>query len=1040
MLRTSCLLFCILVSSFSFFVSNLAAEQASSYAAFAQRILLQIEQQESSKDATCWTTVRMMEQFFTGAPLHTHASLLKIEASKLLIYKLWRKASLAAKTCEVQLAELESTLPSSLKGLSIDFSDPNSMRLNNPREIALLDYHKVTENWRLILSVLYEALAKQGLFSADSFNLKLLSWPSAERLAAAATVLTMRLLEEARLIAEQAGHHAVLPADIRNAYLKLIEQYQLSDRDLQLNMSAQSECARAFSSQSSAPLLVNTRNNINNKIKSLRAWNAPVWGSVAEEENIRKLLSRVAGKPITPKGFKYLLKRLLQTSADLARGELPVEANPLLLTQLSEWKLRDAPDDPKLLSVTWAFNALQHVFPVRTAVNGDVFVVSKPDNLIDSLAAKHDFAETRLIASDLDAVRDTSIHWYVMREVWSKSGALALDPFAAELMAERLSELTLFILKRATEIAEEYQQQLLGISVFENAFQVSFDRTLRLEDDLVWDKTLYDRRSKELKKYAPPLFADMSATSGIARRVCNTDIGYSKDYPLFEMLSEGAQIDLSKPQRVSDIQGSTGSGLAVADVNSDNLPDLFLAGEGCNRLYINQGDYRFKDQSESWGILDKHYDSHHPIFVDIDNDGLLDLFVTHREQPSRLFWQKEKGKFIDWTKASGITTKQGASAATFFDFDNDGLLDLFVGHYGISPPALYGLNAMPNQLYRNLGNGKFLDVSAASGMASRRWALASIAFDHNQDGLLDLFIANDFGFDELFINQGGGKFKNLAKQLRADDRGNGMNASVVDINHDGRFDLYVSVIDMFSKSFSFVLPQPDSLLEFDKRIQKSFFYIDENQLLVTQPDGRFVPQQRQYIEPGNRGWAWSANFFDYENDGDLDFYVANGFIEDSLAQQQANQLFISDARRLYHHTGAQVAAFKGNSRAVAALDLNNSGNSDLVVTNYQAAPVILKNLNKQKNSWIKLRLRGVQSNRNGIGASVRVFVKGQKPQLRQVTAGSHYLSQEDSTLMIGLGKAKSVERLEVLWPGGKKQIIKGPLAAGKTHLVSESTG
>ena len=271
-----------------------------------------------------------------------------------------------------------------------------------------------------------------------------------------------------------------------------------------------------------------------------------------------------------------------------------------------------------------------------------------------------------------------------------------------------------------------------------------------------------------------------------------------------------------------------------------------------------------------------------------------------------------------------------------------------------------------------------------------------------------------------------------------------MTVSLADVNYDGEWDVYVSVVDMFSKKIRNVFPQPDTVLQLDERIIGSSFYISGNKLFVR--DGAaFTPKEADYFEPGDRGWSWSANFFDYENDGDEDMYLANGWTEFGFNWYSHNQFFVRDGDSYYQYphieprqdSGGSPESFFGSSRSAVSVDLTNSGRMDLIVGEYVDPPRVFRNLHESENHWLKVRLRGIKNNHFGVGSTVRVFRSEGPAQMRMVSAGSNYLSQEDSTLTFGLGEANSVDRIEITWPGGRKQRVSGPLEVDRLYTIPE---
>jgi hypothetical protein len=651
-------------------------------------------------------------------------------------------------------------------------------------------------------------------------------------------------------------------------------------------------------------------------------------------------------------------------------------------------------------------------------------------NIIKEEGARSEIEEQRidLFAPSLDATRDSGIHWLALKSVLDGNDNYAITPFAAELLTEIVSEYALFLLKGSVQLAQGTEQE-----------KVTADIVRRLPWKYPLGRFFPDPEREKTGKGGP----DAKVGEAIQAR-------YTR--PLFRERRELSKWSASCTEGRDGFQGFMGSGLAVGDIDEDGRPDLFVAGDGCNRLLKNQGNYRFVDVSEAWGIGELDGTSRHPVFADINGDGRLDLLVTQSDVPSKIFIQRE-GRFTDATDAYGLKTGEGAHNAHFFDYDRDGDLDLFIGHYGPSVddtavPSLDGRNGYPNQLWRNEAGQKFVDVSEKAGVASTAWTLASAAVDIDQDGWLDFWLANDFGRDQVFRNRGDGGFEEIAQKLRVDDRGSGMNVSVLDVNHDGRPDVFISMIEMFSKTLRFILPHETTTFEVNDRILNSTYFMSGNKLFTSSDEGGFVNDTPSRLHPKRMGWAWGTAFFDYDNDGDDDAYLVNGWIEKSAFFEQRNQFMVNEGGKFYPMSPGlteKVAAerkypesYQGSSRADATVDLAGTGKQDLVITDYERGLFILPNNYPGLGNWIRVRLEGNAKNRFGVGAAVRVHAAGVAPLYRMANAGGEYLAQSQLPLHFGLGKAAQVERIVVRWPSGKETIEQGPIKPGQTVTVREA--
>ena len=497
-----------------------------------------------------------------------------------------------------------------------------------------------------------------------------------------------------------------------------------------------------------------------------------------------------------------------------------------------------------------------------------------------------------------------------------------------------------------------------------------------------------------------------------------------------------------------DIQRVMGSGVATGDIDADGDADLFFTGPNLHRLYINDGKAKFVDATEAWGVTGSGVDGRGTLMVDFDGDGDLDLWVTHSHSDSQLF-SNEGGKFMDVVSSLGLKTGRGAHVGSWFDYDGDGDLDLYLGYYGSSEcnkgeckgrnlPSLDGRNGTPNQLWRNDG-ATFTEIGAAAGVADEGWTLAVSAFDYDNDGDLDLYLANDFGANPLLQNDGKGNFVDVAAAVGAADRGSGMNVSFSDLDGSGTFDLFVSNIDMFSKTIKVVFPEDESVVALDDRVQRAFQYLSGNKLYSVERDEakqiRFASVEGAWFEPGDRGWGWAAPFFDYEGDGDEDLYLANGWIPGSPANDQKNQMFVREGNTFYMAPPASPEAFAGNSRAVAVLDADGDGDLDLAVAGFEQPPRLLANVQKAGQGFVGLRLRGAGKNTGSIGATVELSAKGLATQRRLVTCGLGYLGQDDGVVRFGIGAARTADVI-VTWPDGSTKKVAG-LAPGAIHEIAQ---
>jgi len=512
---------------------------------------------------------------------------------------------------------------------------------------------------------------------------------------------------------------------------------------------------------------------------------------------------------------------------------------------------------------------------------------------------------------------------------------------------------------------------------------------------------------------------------------------------------------------------STGASVAVADFDRDGWQDFYLtnsAENSQNRLYRNTGDGRFTDVAGQLGVAEVNRAgtgvSMGAVWGDYDNDGYEDLFVYKYGRP--LLFHNEGGKgFVEVGERAGLPAWVNANSATWLDFDRDGRLDLFVAGYWrdevnlwrlettrIMPESFeYANNGGRKYLLRNTGTGAFQDVTAAMGITSRRWTLAVAAADLRGTGYPDLFFANDYGVSELYANDGGRRFVDVAESTGVGRTPkSGMNASFGDIFNDGRLSIYKANIS-----------EPGVLVQ-------------GNDLWVPKTaEGGEYDNLAPSLGIDLGGWSWGAQFGDLNNDGTLDLYLVNGYVSAgerssywydfsviavghssiigdarnwpdmrgrSFSGYQRKRVWVNDGVGRFTDVAQSVGAndtFDG--RAVAFADLGNRGVLDVIVANQAGPALVYRNTVAPGRHWIDVELEGTASNRSAIGARVDVTWGG-RTQRQDVLAASGFSAQNQRRLHVGLGASTSVERVTITWPSGRTQVIERP-GVDQLHRIKE---
>jgi len=496
-------------------------------------------------------------------------------------------------------------------------------------------------------------------------------------------------------------------------------------------------------------------------------------------------------------------------------------------------------------------------------------------------------------------------------------------------------------------------------------------------------------------------------------------------------------------------------GVAVFDYNNDGLLDIFFTNGAAipsleksdpsywNRLFRNNGDGTFTDVTESAGLKGIGY-SMGVAAGDYDNDGFVDLYVTGVNR-NQLFHNNGDGTFTDVTEKAGVggvIPKYGKAlsvAAGWFDYNNDGFLDLLVINYldydiktakscpAEGVPAYCSPNEFqgtPNILYRNNGDGTFTDVSEQSHISQYIGKGMGVAFaDYDGDGFTDIFITNDTFQNFLFHNNGDGTFTDAAMLagVQYNESGKtvaGMGVDFRDIDNDGRPDIFHTA--MFGDSF---------------------------QLYHNIGDGQFqdVSGASGLTRITSRLTAWSTGIFDFDNDGNKDLFTADAEITDNSMEiahrpyPLSNGLFRNKGNLVFEDLSASAGAdfsVPAAHRGAAFGDLNNDGKIDIVVSVLNGPPQLLMNRSNTQNHWILLKLIGTKSNRDGLGAKVKITTS-HGSQFNQATTAVGFNSSSDKRVHFGLGDATVIDRIELAWPSGIKQVLTN-VKADQVLTITES--
>ena len=477
---------------------------------------------------------------------------------------------------------------------------------------------------------------------------------------------------------------------------------------------------------------------------------------------------------------------------------------------------------------------------------------------------------------------------------------------------------------------------------------------------------------------------------------------------------------------MKNIVESVGGGAAFLDYDQDGYMDIYACSgtwiEGFsktekpenlrgNRLYRNRKDGTFEDVTSKSGVSGSWYSMGVSV-GDYNNDCYPDLFLSNYGK-NVLLQNQGNGTFTDSTENAGVAgDKECSVGASWLDYDNDGFLDLYVGNYlnfdpeynyyyapdGFPGPLAY--DAQADRLYHNLGDGTFAEVTQEMGITDLDGRAMGVgAADYDNDGFVDICVANDHTVNYLWHNEGGKGFKDLATMSgtgfsQAGEATVSMSVDYADYNKDELIDIFIS---------------DDNYCSLYQNLGNGVFADNSYSSGISVAAGQFV--------------GWSSSFFDFDNDADPDLFKTNGELKHLYGQE--DQVFENLADGNFRDTSVELGPYfqeEHVGRGACLGDYDNDGDIDIFIMNLNAESMFLRNNKGNENNWLLLSLVGTQSNRDGVGASIRL-VSGDDVQISQKKSTSGYLSQGDPRIHFGLADQQAAERIEIRWPSGKLQVL-----------------
>ncbi len=511
-----------------------------------------------------------------------------------------------------------------------------------------------------------------------------------------------------------------------------------------------------------------------------------------------------------------------------------------------------------------------------------------------------------------------------------------------------------------------------------------------------------------------------------------------------------------------------GGGVAIGDINNDGLQDLYFTGNMVsNKLYLNTGNFQFEDISESAGVLGDNRWYTGVTMADVNNDGWLDIYLSvlsgsgkNQKPVNQLYINNQNLTFSEQAASYGLADETPSIQATFFDYDNDGYLDVFAANYplfGVSQGNFFYSQMMKDNqhqysghLYHNEQNGTFRDVTSEANVQNFGQTLGIVASDFNNDGWTDLYLSNDFKVpDYLYINNKDNTFREVIKESTNHTSMFGMGADAADFNNDGLLD--IAQVDMIPSDHKRSKTNMASMSPsaFYKAVELGFHYqYIQNTLQLNNGNNvsgsPVFSDVSQMTGLSNTDWSWGTLFADLDNDGLKDMFITNGILRDVNNSDAVISFYKAsffgsktDYTKLpstpisnyaFHNAGDLIfnnktqdwgLGEKGFSNGVAYGDLDNDGDLELVVNNINSSASIYKNLTSEKYHYLRIKLQGPKSNPFGIGAKVSIS-HDDKDQYVEHTLTRGFQSSVEPFVHFGLGYSDTVAQVEVTWPDGRK--------------------
>jgi hypothetical protein len=977
---------------------------------------------ENVRDPKCYATANRLEDFMYGTPLHEDARILKFDIQKELVRYVRQRAAQNAKASARDTIFKEDILTAANLISTINKLETGDFTINISKaevKINARDYRQyasVAYAYRVLLSV------EQDLMFASDQTALPMSPEAVAQLNEFLNVMTLCALQVADQFARNEDLSEVSEEIMKKSWLELF--YQELDPPI----------FNASDKEISIPVGV-TNNKIIREIIRQKVHAYEQYNELNTKVFLRNIQVYFAKQkwPVDKMQSDQLKNYYLESLIAFA-NELLTQAE-IISKQREESTMRWR-DVNEALSQFMPFSVNQF-----------------EDVTFFPLALQHAIT---IESYDLDAYRDSGIHWKVLEFALDDAGdqLMVLDPQAAELVVEGIAQLGVLVLRLSGQSSKQLDHPHLMLQDMESAL-VQIQSII----DHYHEWASVENESKILSAAG-----ETATTSNTIFIEKSKEIGIDFYHKSSDWLSRLIRSYLIKSDenlaRLAIPPAFGGSGIAAEDINNDNLIDLLILGGEGNQLLLNTGSGSFIEITDQVKInhwnddLNSFGEPRQPIIVDFDNDGLQDIFITYVNDMHQMFKNLGGGQFENVSHISRLDGRNKvAGPATCFDYDNDGLLDLYIGYFGnyldgILPTlSRNNQNGMANKFYRNLGDFKFQEFDyAADSATDNGWTQALGHSDINHDGRQDLIVGNDFGVNRYYLNTTDSGFVEMSRIWKVDKPSYTMNVGIGDLNRDAFPDFYISNIVIMQKDEKYVAPNETTTMRFDPEKMANVRTVEANDLFLSKAGKNGLEAFELSTNVGrgfsSTGWSWDADFFDFDNDGDEDLYCLNGMNDFSVysteneyyadqtksgevtyaqSNREQNVFFVNENGKLVNRAKELGADLLSNARSATYLDFDQDGDLDIAINNYHDRASFLENKQENTNHWIKLKLIGDPAqgvNRDAIGANIVVNTKSIQGIWREVHSTNGYLSVHPKMQYIGLADSEEADII-VTWPNGR---------------------